>query len=104
MNVLVKEELVAKTVGIRLRDENFDTINRSFTFAEHTDVYEMFFDAGEALFEENYHEEPLRLVGVFMNAVMQKKDLKIDYNLFTYQSFTKREEQMYQSIEKKKTS
>lgn len=101
---LVKEELVAKTVGIRLRDENFDTINRSFTFAEHTDVYEMFFDAVEALFEENYHEEPLRLVGVFMNAVMQKKDLKIDYNLFTYQSFTKREEQMYQSIEKKKTS
>ncbi|MCD8562100.1 MAG: hypothetical protein LRY20_01305 [Acholeplasmataceae bacterium] len=75
-----------------MRDENFETINRSFTFKEHTDMFEVFFDAVETLFEENYKGEPLRLVGVFMNQVMQKKDLKMDYNLFTYQSFTKREE------------
>ncbi|HAX03449.1 MAG: hypothetical protein A2Y45_00185 [Tenericutes bacterium GWC2_34_14] len=101
---LISEELVAKTVGIRLRDENFETINRSFTFKEHTDMYEVFFDAVETLFEENYKGEALRLVGVFMSQVLQKKDLKIDYNLFTYQSFTKREEAMYQTIDKKKTS
>jgi len=101
---LIKEELVAKTVGIRLRDENFETINRSTSFSEHTDIYESFYDAVEQLFEENYHGEALRLVGVFMNAVMQKKDLKIDYNLFTYQEFTKREERLYHTDEKKRTS
>ena len=101
---LTNEELVAKTVGIRLRDENFETINRSYTFKEHTDVYETFYDAIEMLFEENYHGEALRLVGVFMGSVVQKKDLKIDYNLFTYQEFSKREEAIYHKDQKKRTS
>ena len=101
---LINEELVAKTVGIRLRDENFETINRSYTFKEHTDVYEEFYDAVEMLFEENYHGEALRLVGVFMGSVVQKKDLKIDYNLFTYQEFSKREEAIYHKEQKKRTS
>lgn len=101
---LINEELVAKTVGIRLRDENFETINRSYTFKEHTDVYEEFYDTVEMLFEENYHGEALRLVGVFMGSVVQKKDLKIDYNLFTYQEFSKREEAIYHKEQKKRTS
>lgn len=101
---LVREELVAKTVGIRLRDANFETINRSFTFQEHTDDYESFYDQIEMLFEENYHGEALRLVGVFMGSVLQKKDLKLDYNLFTYQEFSKREEALYHKDQKKRTS
>lgn len=101
---LVNEELVAKTVGIRLRDEDFNTINRSTSFQEHTDNYQMFYDTVDQLFEENYHGEPMRLVGVFMGGVMQKKDLKMEYNLFTYQEFTKREESLYHKDENKKTS
>lgn len=101
---LISEELVAKTVGIRLRDSNFETINRSFTFKEHTDDFETFYDAVEMLFEENYHGEALRLVGVFMGSVLQKKDLKMDYNLFTYQEFSKREEALYHKEQKKRTS
>lgn len=101
---LVKEELVAKTIGIRLRDSNFETINRSYTFNEHTDDYDLFYDAVETLFEDNYHKEALRLVGVFMNSVIQKKDLKQDYNLFTYQEFSKREVALYQRDKKKRTS
>ena len=101
---LQKEELVAKTIGIKLRDDRFQTINRSITFQEHTDEYEPFLDAVESLFEDHYHGEAIRLVGVFMNSVLQKKDLKMDYNLFTYQMFSKREEDMYQHEIKKKTS
>ena len=101
---LQKEELVAKTIGIKLRDDQFQTINRSITFQEHTDEYAPFLDAVESLFEDHYHGEAIRLVGVFMNSVLQKKDLKMDYNLFTYQMFSKREEDMYQHEIKKKTS
>ncbi|MDY0074717.1 MAG: DNA polymerase IV [Acholeplasmataceae bacterium] len=101
---LTNEELVAKTIGIRLRDDSFETINRSVTFHEHTDNYDTFYDALESLFETNYHGEALRLVGVFMSSVMQKKDLKIDYNLFNYQEFSKREEAIYHHSEKKRTS
>ncbi len=97
---LVKEELVAKTIGIKLRDSDFITINRSKTFDFHTDDYQSFYDAVESLFEENYDTQPIRLVGVFLNSVVLKKDLKEDYNLFTYQELTKREEKIYQTLQK----
>ncbi len=95
---LVKEELVAKTVGIKLRNAEFITINRSSTFIYHTDDYDELYNQIEIIFEENYHQEPIRLVGVFLNQIMLKKDLKIDFNLFNYQELTKREESIYKAI------
>ena len=56
------------------------------------------FNQIENLFDENYHQEPIRLVGVFLNQIILKKDLKIDFNLFTYQELTKREESIYKTI------
>ena len=95
---LVKEELVAKTVGIKLRDAEFLTINRSSTFNYHTDDYDLLYNQIDMLFEENYHQEPIRLVGVFLNQIILKKDLKIDFNLFNYQELTRREENIYKAI------
>ncbi|MCR3905656.1 MAG: hypothetical protein NUK62_01315 [Tenericutes bacterium] len=95
---LVSEELVAKTVGIRIKDASFEMMNRSFTFNEHIDEYALFYEAVDSLFEENYNNEPVRLVGVFLSQIVQKKDLKKDYNLFTYQEMTKREENLYKVI------
>jgi DNA polymerase IV len=95
---LEKEELVAKTVGIKIKDANFEMMNRGVTLSEHTDDYNLFYEAIESLFETHYQNEPVRLVGVFLSSVIQKKDLKIDYNLFTYQELTKREEKIYQIV------
>jgi DNA polymerase-4 len=100
---LVSEELVCKTVGIKIKDAEFDSINRSLTLKEYTDDYNQIKEAIETVFEENYHGEPIRLIGVFFNQVILKKDLKIEYNLFTYQELSKREESMYQN-KKKQTS
>ena len=97
---LIKDELVAKTVGIKLKNSEFGVINRSVTLQMHTDSYEIFKEAIENVFEDNYHQEPLRLVGVFLNQVVQKRDLKDDFNLFNYQELTKREESIYQVIKK----
>ena len=93
---LINEELVTKTVGIRLRTDTFETINRSTTFLEHTDDYYQIHEAIEQLFEIHYDQKPLRLIGVFFNQVILKRDLKKDINLFNYQQLTKREEQIYQ--------
>lgn len=93
---LVSEELVCKTVGIKIKDAEFDSINRSLTLKEYTDDYNQIREAIETVFEENYHGEPIRLIGVFFNQVVLKKELKIEYNLFTYQELSKREESMYQ--------
>ncbi len=98
---LIQDELVAKNVGIKLRNSSFETINRSVSFEEPIDDYDQFYDAVESLFEQNYANQPLRLVGIYFGSVLLKKDLKLEYNLFTYQEFSKREEAFYQN---KKTS
>jgi DNA polymerase IV len=99
---LVSEELVCKTVGIKIKDAQFESINRSVTLRDYTDDYNIIKESIESVFEENYHNEPVRLIGIFFNQVILKKDLKIEYNLFTYQELSKRENSMYQH--KKKTS
>ena len=99
---LIDEELVTKTVGIKLRNNEFETINRSQTFLYHTDDFGEIKEAIEHLFETHYDQSPLRLIGVFFNQVILKKDLKIDINLFNYQDMSKREENLYQK--EKKTS
>jgi DNA polymerase-4 len=92
---LVKEELVTKTVGIKLKDDQFNTINRSYTFKTHTDDFDSLYQEMENLLEDNFKNQKIRLLGIFLNSVMLKKDLKIDYNLFNYQEFSKREIKIY---------
>ncbi|TVP84534.1 MAG: DNA polymerase IV [Acholeplasmataceae bacterium] len=104
---LINEELVTRTVGIRLRNTRFESINRSVTMNEHSDDHDVLLDHVESLFEANYQGEPVRLVGVFFSQVLQKKDLKEDYNLFNWQAWSKREQAMYQQSKdngKKRTS
>lgn len=92
---LTKDELVAKTVGIKLRTSDFETFSRGVTLSEYSDDYDIFLERMEQLFESNFEGQSIRLVGVYFNQVIQKKDLKIDFNLFNYQEFTKREEALY---------
>ena len=92
---LVKEELVAKTIGIKLRTSDFETFSRGVTLGEYSDDYQLFLEKMENLFESNFQGQTIRLVGIYLNQVIQKKDLKIDFNLFNYQEFTKREEALY---------
>ncbi len=92
---LIKEELVCKTVGIRLKDTEFNMMSRSFTFNEYTDDFDKIYDQILELFEKNYDQKPVRLAGVSLSQLLLKKDLKIDINLFNYQEFTKREAKMY---------
>lgn len=95
---LIDETLVTKTVGIKLRDQSFQTITRSYSFMEPTDDYDIIYEQIETLFEANYHGNPLRLVGVSLSQVMLKKDLKIDITLFNYHELTKREEKIFKVI------
>lgn len=93
-NRLINEELVLRTVGIRLKDTDFNLITRSFTFSEYTDDFHQVLEKIHDLFETNYNQEPIRLAGVSLSQLILKKDLKIDINLFNYQNFTKREEKI----------
>lgn len=95
---LIREELVTKTIGIRFRTTGFETFSRSTSLSEHSDDRALIKEEIEALFDRAYGGEALRLVGVFFNQIMLKSDLKKDFNLFNYQTMTKREERLYETV------
>jgi DNA polymerase-4 len=97
---MIEEEMVTKTIGIKMKTDQFETISRGQTLHEYTDDLEVIQGVIDQLFEQSYDKKPLRLVGVFLSSLILRRDLKIDINLFNYQEMSKRIESMYQ----KKTS
>ena len=95
---LIKEEMVCKTIGIRLRDTAFNTMTRSLTLDEYTDDFDLIKDTILTLFDKNFDNNPIRLAGASLSQLLLKKDLKIDVNLFNYHEFTKREEKRFTKI------
>lgn len=81
---LISQDLLAKTVFIKIRNSNFDTITRSQTIA-YTNDFSIIENIIETLFYDNYHDETLRLVGVGVSSIIERKNYKSDYNLFNYQ-------------------
>lgn len=86
---LNKQELIGKTVFIKLRYSDFNTITRSQTI-DYTDDYDMIKSVVEELYYDNYNGEPLRLIGTGISGLILKKDSREDYNLFNYQEILKR--------------
>jgi len=92
---LQNEEYVVKTVGIKLKYQDFKQMTRSYSFNEYHEDIVLIREQIHELFEKYYDGEPVRLIGVTFQQVMLKKDMKIDINLFNYQQFTKRETMLF---------
>ena len=94
-NRLIREEYVVKTVGIKLKYDDFKLMTRSYSFNEYHDDIIRIREQIHELFDNYYDGTPVRLIGVTFQQVMLKKDMKIDINLFNYQEFSKREEKFF---------
>lgn len=94
---LVSDELVTKTIGIRFKMDNFELMTRSQSLDEYTDDYDLILSVIESLFEKHYDGKPVRLVGVSLGSIIQKRDLKIDINLFNYEEMSKRLDKIYKN-------
>lgn len=81
---LIKEGLMTRTVGIRLRHSDFRTISKAKTLVDYTDQFESLSQEINDLFDFFYNDQPIRLIGVSFNNVIQKSDYKQDINLFNY--------------------
>lgn len=92
---LIKEAYVVKTVGMKLKFSDFTSMTRSFSFNEYHDDVVVIRNRIHELFEQYYDGRPVRLIGVSFQQVILKKDLKVDINLFNYQNFTKRDEDIF---------
>lgn|SRR5690625_725374 len=88
---LTKENLLAKTLTIKLRNSNFETITRSKSILDYSNDYYTFKNIMEELLYENYNDDVLRLVGVGYSNIILEEEYKKDYNLFNYQELLKDE-------------
>lgn len=89
---ITNKQLMTKTVTITLRNKNFQTFSRSKSI-DYTDDFYDIFEVASTLVEENYNGEEIRLVGIGLSNLKDKKEvLEEEYNLFTYENFIEREE------------
>ena len=59
-------------------------INRSITFKEPTNDYDVIFDRGLSLLERHYKGQLIRLVGITLQNLIDPRDLVIQMTLFDY--------------------
>jgi DNA polymerase-4 len=78
------ERKQGSTVQLVIKDTEFKTINRSLTFARPTNEYEVIFDKALTLLERHYKGQPIRLVGVTLQNLIDPRDLVIQMSLFDY--------------------
>lgn len=86
---LKKQKMIARTVNIKLRDNDFNTITRSKTINDYTEDYYELKKNIEDLVLDNFNGEVIRLIGVGVSNIILKRDYEEDYNLFTYQRLLK---------------
>ena len=95
---LVNEEMVARTVTIKLRFSNFKTITRSRSIDEPIDDFDLLFQLAEDLLMSNYDNEEVRLVGIGLSQMILKKDLKDEITLFNYSEYLENEDKITKAI------
>jgi DNA polymerase-4 len=72
----------AKTVSVIIKDTNFQQYSRSITFNKYVDDYDQIIVALIKLFESNFLQVVIRLVGVSLSNLIENKFLNITSELF----------------------
>ena len=88
-----KDDYLAKTISITLRDSDFNTITRRKSLEEYTNDFNIIFDMITELTESYFDsEKAYRLVGMGVSNLINKNDLPKEYNLFTIDDINEKEE------------
>lgn len=82
VNEIIKENYLAKTVQITLKDHNFKTITRSKKLDEYCASIDKILPVVESLLMKNLPSEPIRLVGVTLQELVAKNEAIIQLSLF----------------------
>lgn len=79
---LQKEKKIGSTVSIVMKDSTFKTINRSKTLNEATDDVRVIYNTALDLFDKNFDNDPIRLVGVTVSNLIDKDDFYVQMSFF----------------------
>ena len=79
----IKRNYVSNSISIILKYDRTHSITRSMLYDSYFNDFETIYSLALLLFEQNYHNESLRLVGVSLNNVVEKKEMFEQLSLFT---------------------
>lgn len=81
----IKERKVGTTIQIVVKDTNFVSRNKSITIENPTNDYKVILKYAMQLFEKNFMDLTVRLVGVTLQNLIDPKDMAIQMSLFDYE-------------------
>ena len=80
-----KEDKMGTTIQIVVKDTNFVSYNKSISFDNPTNDAEVIFNYALNLYEKNFTGKLIRLAGVTLQNLINKKDMVIQMTFFDYQ-------------------
>ncbi len=81
----VRENKLGPTVQIVVKESDFKVHNKSFTLENPTNNADIIFDVAMKLYEKNFSNLTIRLLGVTLQNLIDQKDVAIQMSLFDYQ-------------------
>lgn len=85
------KRLAGSTVSIQIRDAEWHNHTRSKTMSNVLYRYEEIYDIACTLFDKHWDESPVRLLGVTVSNVVDRKDYSQQLSLFDFQEHAKDE-------------
>src|SRR5699024_3180867 len=82
---LKRRDLVGLSVQIMIRFYNRKTITRIKKLTQYIYRKDDIYEIAVALLRENWNQKPIRLLGVTVQDIAEKKDIAEQLNLFTYE-------------------
>lgn len=87
---LQRRELKGMTVQLMIRYANRHTVTRSRKLLSFIDDKKSILDVVHELFKENWTSKPIRLLGITVQDLLEKKEIMEQLSLFTYEQEEKR--------------
>ena len=81
----ISEDKLGYTIQIVVKESDFKVHNKSFTLDNPTNSYDVIFDESMKLYEKHFHGLSVRLLGVTLQNLINRKDIAIQMSLFDYQ-------------------
>lgn len=81
----IKDQKKGTTIQIVIKDDDFKVHNRSATFEDATNDYEIIYGKAMKLFDATYKGQKIRLVGVTLQNLHDPRDIVTQMTLFDYE-------------------
>lgn len=81
----IKERKLGSTIQIVVKDQDFKSYNKSLTLNNPTNKFDILYQNAVFLYEQNFLDKVIRLVGVTLQNLINVEDATIQMSLFDYQ-------------------